>query len=76
MPYIPHLPQRCSYLDKAVDVVYTLIQSGKEFTLRPDVQPNREALDFSCIVVSVGAKYREYSTNITSKEILGVSRLL
>ncbi|KAF4755838.1 FACT complex subunit SPT16, variant 2 [Perkinsus olseni] len=51
--------------DKAVDVIYTLIQSGKEFKLRPDVQPNQEALDFSCIVASVGAKYREYSTNIT-----------
>ncbi|KAF4735075.1 FACT complex subunit SPT16, partial [Perkinsus olseni] len=50
---------------KAVDVMYTLIQSGKEFKLRPDVQPNQEALDFSCIVASVGAKYREYSTNIT-----------
>ncbi|KAF4675609.1 FACT complex subunit SPT16 [Perkinsus chesapeaki] len=51
--------------DKAFDVVYTLIQSGKEFKLRPDVQPNRDNLDFSCIVASVGAKYKEYATNIT-----------
>ena len=57
----------------SIDLVYALAQS-KEYKLRPDAQPDSNPLDYGCIVVSLGAKYKEYQSTLTRTLLVNPSR--
>lgn len=47
------------------DFVYTCVQSGERFDLRPGLDPDKANLDSRCIVASIGTKYKDYCASLT-----------
>lgn len=47
------------------DLAYSpIIQSGGQYNLKPNAESNDDVLKYDCIMVSLGAKYLEYNTNV------------
>ena len=47
------------------DLAYSpIVQSGGTYNLKPNAESNDDILKYDCIMLSVGAKYMEYNTNV------------
>ena len=47
------------------DLAYSpIVQSGGTYNLKPNAESNEDVLKYDCVMLSVGAKYMEYNTNV------------